>query len=91
MTVLEEADPLTMSKDIVDLISSRRMSGRYVFVALADVAAFVIKQWYKPEDRDESVEWLASLVKLHIEHNLDEAALIRLWHQKRGDQSEENE
>jgi hypothetical protein len=89
MTVLEEADPLTMSKDIVDLISSRRWSGRYLFVALADVAAFVIKQWYKPEDRDESVEWLASLVKLHIEHNLDEAALIRLWHQKR--ESEENE
>ena len=89
MTVLEEADPLTMSKDIVDLISSRRWSGRYLLVALADVAAFVIKQWYKPEDRDESVEWLASLVKLHIEHNLDEAALIRLWHQKR--ESEENE
>jgi hypothetical protein len=93
MNDLEEFNAL--AKDIIDLISSRRLRGRYLFVALADVVAFVIKQSYKPEDRDESVEWFASAVKRDIEQNrddnLDEAALIRLWHQKRGDQSEENE
>jgi hypothetical protein len=35
--------------------------------------AFEINQWYKPEDRDEAVEWLASLVKSQIRHPLDEA------------------
>jgi hypothetical protein len=92
---LEAANAL--SKDIIVLISSARRSSnrdtstRAVFVALADVAAFVIKEWYKPEYRDEAVEWLASLVKSQIRDPLDEAALIRLWHKKRGDQSEEND
>ena len=57
-----------LSKDIIDLINRTQPGlGREVLVALADATAFVIKQWYKPEHRDEAVEWHASLVKMRIE------------------------
>jgi hypothetical protein len=67
--MIDEANAL--SKDILDLISSARricrdgpgfrygdrpLPQREVFVALANVAAYEIKQWYKPEARDEAVE-----------------------------------
>jgi hypothetical protein len=86
MSVLEAAEAL--SKDIIDLIKRHQSNNsdtatRAVMVALADVTAFVIKQWYKPEHRDEAVEWHASLVKDHIRDPL--------WHQKSGDQLEEND
>jgi hypothetical protein len=87
MSVLEEAAAL--SKGIIDLIN-RDTSTRAALVGLADAAGLVIKQRFEPKHHDETVEYLASLVKSRISAP-DEMALVRLWQHKRGDQSEKND
>jgi hypothetical protein len=60
-----EDDANALSKDIIDLLN-RGTATREKLVALAIAAGLVIKQWYKPIDRDEAVQWFAWLVKEQI-------------------------
>jgi hypothetical protein len=55
-----------LRKDIIDLLNRGTVTTRVAVVALADAAGLVIKQSFKPEHYDETVEYLASLVKSRI-------------------------